>query len=282
MMRERRSPHFGQDEGPTTLPELSGWKEEEKEGRKERSTAFVFAVLAVLFLVGGGVTYLSFRQVYYNTPTEKRQYLAIPHSIDSLKELVAAISHTQEAAPSSVLSAFVSLYILKQGFSIPGSVFLNLLAGALFGRVWGFLLVFIICPFGASLNYMLSHTFAGSLLTRHFPDRLAYLRTKVDENRDNLLYFLLFSRIFPFTPNWFLNFASPLVGIPFPLFFISVMLGLAPYNFLCVQAGNTLSQVTSASDVMNSSVVLQLVGVAAAFLAFGALRARAKKKHDNK
>lgn len=39
------------------------------------------------------------------------------------------------------------------------------------------------------------------------------------------------------TPNWLINMASPQVGVPLKAFFVSVLLGLAPYNFLTCNAG---------------------------------------------
>ena len=40
-----------------------------------------------------------------------------------------------------------------------------------------------------------------------------------------MIFFLLSLRLFPVTPNWFLNMASPIVGIPILPFFISVFIG---------------------------------------------------------
>lgn len=55
--------------------------------------------------------------------------------------------------------------------------------------------------------------------------QLAVLEKKVDDNQEDLIYFLLFLRLFPVTPNWFLNMASPIVGVPIHLFFFSVFVG---------------------------------------------------------
>ena len=42
---------------------------------------------------------------------------------------------------------------------------------------------------------------------------------------DSLFFFLLFLRLFPMSPNWFLNMASPILNIPIHLFFMSVFIG---------------------------------------------------------
>ena len=45
------------------------------------------------------------------------------------------------------------------------------------------------------------------------------------ENLDSLLFFLLFLRLFPMSPNWFLNMASPVLEVPITQFFFSVLVG---------------------------------------------------------
>ncbi|CAI8055240.1 Transmembrane protein 41A-A, partial [Geodia barretti] len=60
--------------------------------------------------------------------------------------------------------------------------------------------------------------------------------------RAELLLVLLSLRLFPMSPNWLLNLSSPLFGVPLHLFFISVLFGLLPYNFLCVQSGLMLAE----------------------------------------
>ena len=54
-----------------------------------------------------------------------------------------------------------------------------------------------------------------------------------------MLTMLVSVRCFPFTPNWFVNLACPIVGIPVEIFFLSLLLGLIPYNYLTCQVGET-------------------------------------------
>ena len=47
----------------------------------------------------------------------------------------------------------------------------------------------------------------------------------MEENRNGLFFFLLFLRLFPMTPNWFLNLSAPILNIPIVQFFFSVLIG---------------------------------------------------------
>ncbi|MEE6491092.1 hypothetical protein FKM82_016098 [Ascaphus truei] len=157
---------------------------------------------------------------------------------------------------------FCSAYLYKQSFAIPGSSFLNMLAGALFGQWLGLFLCCTLTSLGATCCYLLSHAFGKQIVVQHFPDKVAMLQAKVEENRGSLFFFLLSLRLFPMTPNWFLNLTSPILNIPLGRFFFSVLLGLLPYNFICVQTGSILSKVKSLDDMFSWWTLLKLLAIA--------------------
>ncbi|KAL7685678.1 putative SNARE associated golgi family protein [Plasmopara halstedii] len=171
------------------------------------------------------------------------------------------------------LTCFTSVYVLKQTFAIPGSALLNLFAGAFLPFALAFPLVCILTACGASCCYILSKNLASeelvlNLCERILPGKLNMLRKKIEDARaqNQLLYLLLFLRIFPFTPNWFLNMASPWLQVPLKLFAPSVVLGLLPYNLITVHAGAMLSSLKSTSDLMDSRTIGFLVILAIGML----------------
>lgn len=192
--------------------------------------------------------------------------LKFPGSYDELKELAELLSSYKNNHAVYVLVLFSSAYLYKQTFAIPGSVFLNVLSGALFGVCGGFLLTCTLSALGASQCYMLSKLCGQHYLECYFPERVRFLQQKVQENKHRLLYWLLFLRLFPMTPNWFLNVASPIIDVPLHLFSISVFIGLMPYNFICVQTGSILSEVKSLNDILSWNTVAKLIVAAAVAL----------------
>ncbi|GLE05346.1 hypothetical protein PINS_up014359 [Pythium insidiosum] len=186
--------------------------------------------------------------------------------------------------PLAVL-CFACVYVMKQTFAIPGSALLNLFAGALLPLHVAFPLVATLTACGASFCFLLSRFLASEEIVhgvcdRVLPGKLQQLRSQVDDaKRDGrLLFLLLFLRIFPFTPNWFLNMASPWLQVPLYLFTPSVLLGLLPYNFITVQAGATLSTLTSTRDMLDPRTMGSLVLLALGMLVPMALKRRQKAK----
>ncbi|XP_035940597.1 transmembrane protein 41A isoform X3 [Halichoerus grypus] len=147
----------------------------------------------------------------------------------------------------------------------------NILAGALFGPWLGLLLCCVLTSVGATCCYLLSSVFGKQLVVSYFPEKVSLLQRKVEENRNSLFFFLLFLRLFPMTPNWFLNLSAPILNIPIVHFFFSVLIGLVPYNFICVQTGSILSTLTSLDALFSWETVFKLLAIALVALVPGTL-----------
>ena len=144
---------------------------------------------------------------------------------------------------------------------VSGSVFLNVLAGALFPVHIAFTLVCALTAIGATVSFLFSRYIFKYVLIKLFASRIEYFKRQIDRNSDNLIFFLLFIRIFPFTPNWLINIACPIVGVPIAKFALSVFIGLMPYNYICVQSGSILASMTSLNDIMSRTTMIKLSSI---------------------
>lgn len=185
------------------------------------------------------------------------------------------------------LLCFACTYVMKQTFAIPGSALLNLFAGAVLPLHIAFPLVATLTACGASLCFLLSRFLASEVIVvgvcdHVLPNKLQQLRLKIEtaKREGGLLFMLLFLRVFPFTPNWFLNMASPWLQVPITLFTPSVLFGLMPYNFITVQAGAMLSTLKSTSDMLDPRTIGSLVLLALGMLVPMVIKQRAKVKQQ--
>ncbi|XP_071941383.1 transmembrane protein 41A-like [Antedon mediterranea] len=188
--------------------------------------------------------------------------LSFPSSIEDLQNLSHLLKQYKRDNFHYILLLFCSAYIYKQTFAIPGSVFMNILGGALFGVWVAFPLCCLLTAIGATFCYLLSLCFGRALIMHYFSEQVLTMENKIQENLQSLFFFLLFLRLFPMSPNWFLNVTSPIVGVPVTYFFPSVFIGLMPYNFMCVQTGCIISEINAVSDVFTPSVVIKFAAIA--------------------
>lgn len=66
---------------------------------------------------------------------------------------------------------------------------------------------------------------AFGILLRPIKVYLCLLCAQVEKHRDHLINYIIFLRITPFLPNWFINITSPVINVPLGVFFIGTFLG---------------------------------------------------------
>jgi len=203
--------------------------------------------------------------------------LKFPGSLEDIRILATVLNTYSTSNPEYVLALFSTAYLFKQTFAVPGSVFLNVLAGAIFGSVGGFLLCCTLTALGASFCYMLARAVGKEVAMDYFPERVERFRERLEENKQELPFFLLFLRLFPMSPNWALNMASGVLGVPLHLFFLSVFFGLMPYNYLCVTSGVLIADIKEVGDILSWSNLGRCATIALAALV-PSLIIRARKK----
>lgn len=163
----------------------------------------------------------------------------------------------------ALLAGFCALYIFLQCFAIPGAIFLSILAGPLFGVWVGVFTVCVVATTGATMCYFLSFYLGRGLVQRCFPVLLAKFRSKIQMHRHNLFFYLLFLRVTPILPNWFISISSPILNVPLKHFFFATLLGLIPGNYILVTTGLTLESLQSVHDAtINLKTIITLFGVA--------------------
>ena len=97
---------------------------------------------------------------------------------------------------------------------------------------------------------------------RYFPNRLEQFSELVEKNQSRLPYFLLSLRFLPISPNWAINMCCGLLKVPIVPFFFTCLVGLIPYNYICVTTGVLVSKLTSIEEIFTWTSFFQLSGVA--------------------
>lgn len=80
----------------------------------------------------------------------------------------------------------------------------------------------------------------------------------IRENEDDLVFYLIFLRLFPGSPNWAMNLSFPHLGISNSKFIMTVFIGIAPWNFFACSSGDLISTLASTKEIMGLSQYLQV------------------------
>jgi len=209
-----------------------------------------FLVLACIFIV----SLSSLIAVYVHFPkmeASEKANMKLPRNIDDAKRLGAVLYRYKDNHYYTVLGAIFVTYIFLQSFAIPGSIFLSILSGYLFSFYVALTLVCTCSAIGASICYLLSFLLGRRVLQHYFAAKIQQWSAKVAHQKRHMLNYMIFLRITPIVPNWFINVASPVIEVPFWPFFWGTFIGVAPPSFVAIQGGTTLQQLTSSADGVN-------------------------------
>ncbi|KAH7884598.1 oxalate transporter [Phlebopus sp. FC_14] len=203
------------------------------------------AVFVISSLVLGGTLWLAFPTLQ----EDDRPLLRIPKSFDDLQALNGLLKKYRDIYPYRIVICYVITYLFLQAFSLPGSMYLSILAGAVWGVPRALLLACTCVATGATLCYFISAAFGPALLTvPKWKSRLDKWSLKLLAQKDNIISFLIVLRIAPLPPHWVINVLCPHVGIGLVPFWISTWLGIFGVTVIHTSIGGGLDEMTSAAD----------------------------------
>ncbi|KAH8822900.1 hypothetical protein DL96DRAFT_1533560 [Flagelloscypha sp. PMI_526] len=205
--------------------------------------------MATIFLVSclllGGILWVALPTL----EEEDRDKLRVPRSFDQLKDLNILLKKYRDIFPYRIVICFVVTYLFLQAFSLPGSMYLSILGGAVWGVPIALPLVCVCVATGASLCYYISAALGPALLTLpRFKNKLDEWATKITKNKDNMVSFLIVLRIAPLPPHWVVNVVCPHVGVDIFRFWISTALGILGVSVIHTTIGGGLDDMTSPAD----------------------------------
>ena len=148
--------------------------------------------LAVVTIFGSALVVIALLAKW--TAAGEHSNLYFPSNLEQLKDVVTQLAGVHLY---KVLPLFCAAYLFKQAFAIPGSMLLNVLAGALFGWKVGFLLTCVMTAAGATCCYLLAKLLGRDVAEKYFPKVILKFQQQMSTNQHRLPYFLLFLRLFP-------------------------------------------------------------------------------------
>ncbi|KAF9474669.1 hypothetical protein BDN70DRAFT_884553 [Pholiota conissans] len=202
-------------------------------------------IFAVSTLLLGGTLWLALPTL----EEADRPLLRIPKSFVQLQALNGLLKKYRDIYPYRIFICYVVTYLFLQAFSLPGSMYLSILGGAVWGVAKALPLACCCVATGATLCYLISAALGPALLT--LPKWKAVLDkwgNKIRANKENMISFLIVLRIAPLPPHWVVNVVCPHVGIGIVPFWISTALGIMGVSVIHTTIGGGLDQMTSADD----------------------------------
>ncbi|OAI01250.1 FAD-dependent oxidoreductase [Methylomonas methanica] len=181
-------------------------------------------------------------------------------TLENLKAQQTGIAHYRQAHPVLAMALYATLYITVTALSLPGATILTLAGGAVFGLLWGTLIVSFASSIGATLAFLAARFLLRDWVKSRFSARLQAIDEGV--SRDGAFY-LFTLRLVPLFPFFMINLAMGLTPIKTRTFYWVSQVGMLAGTLVYVNAGTQLAKIDSLSGILSPALLgsFALLGV---------------------
>ena len=181
-------------------------------------------------------------------------------SLEQFQAQQAAIDAYYRSHPLQTALAFFALYVAVTALSLPGAALMTLAAGAIFGLLWGSVLVSFASSIGATLAFLASRFLFRDAIRQRFEDKLRAIDQGI---RKEGAFYLFTLRLVPAFPFFMINLAMGLTPIPVRTFYWVSQVGMLLGTIVYVNAGTQIGRIESLRGILSPSLLISfaLLGV---------------------
>ncbi len=174
-------------------------------------------------------------------------------TLEGLKAGLAQFDAWRQARPLLVGGGFLLLYVAVTALSLPGAAVMTLAAGALFGLLWGTIIVSFASSIGATLAFLVSRYLLRDTVQKRFGERLKPINDGIEKEGAFYLFTLRLVPVFPF---FLINLLMGLTPIRAATFYWVSQVGMLAGTLVYVNAGTQLAQIDSLAGILSPTLLL--------------------------
>ncbi len=180
-----------------------------------------------------------------------KQYFSLEY-FQASRTRIAAYRDAHYAQTAAI---YFALYVAVAALSLPGAAAMTLVAGALFGLVWGTVLVSFASAIGATLAFLIARLILGEWVQTRFADKLASINAGIEKEG---AFYLFALRLVPLFPFFVINLVMGLTKIRTTTFYWVSQVGMLAGTIAYVYAGAQLGQFRISAGLISAFVLLGL------------------------
>ncbi len=173
-------------------------------------------------------------------------------SLQSLKAQQENIDAYFKANPLLTAGIYFSVYVLITAFSLPGAAVLTLAGGAVFGLLWGTIIVSFASSIGATLAFLVSRYLLRDMVQARFGEKLKAINAGIERDGPFYLFTLRLVPIFPF---FVINLVMGLTPLATRTFYWVSQLGMFAGTIVYVNAGTQLGRIESLDGILSPGLI---------------------------
>ncbi|MBF2760564.1 MAG: FAD-dependent oxidoreductase [Ectothiorhodospiraceae bacterium AqS1] len=171
---------------------------------------------------------------------------------EALKERQAEIDALYQERPLFLLLGYFIVYVAVTGLSLPGAAILTLAGGAIFGLLWGTVVVSFASTTGATIAFLVSRYLLRDAIQKRYGDRLKAINDGIE--RDGAFY-LFTLRLVPVFPFFMVNLVMGITPMRTLTFALVSQAGMLAGTIVYVNAGTRLAQLDSLQGILSPALI---------------------------
>lgn len=173
-------------------------------------------------------------------------------SLQALKSQQASIEAFRENQPFLAVLIYFTVYVAVTAFSLPGAALMTLAGGAIFGLLWGTVIVSFASTLGATQAFLASRFLLRDWVAQRFGQRLQ----SIDEGvRREGAFYLFTLRLVPIFPFFLVNLLFGLTAMKTRAFYVASQIGMLAGTVVYVNAGTQLAKLDSLSGIVSPGLL---------------------------
>jgi pyruvate/2-oxoglutarate dehydrogenase complex dihydrolipoamide dehydrogenase (E3) component/uncharacterized membrane protein YdjX (TVP38/TMEM64 family) len=173
-------------------------------------------------------------------------------SLDYLKSSQSALESLYAEQPLLVIGSYFAIYVAVTALSIPGAVIMTLAGGAIFGTLWGTVIVSFASSLGATLAFLAARFVLRDSVEARFGNRLAEFNKGIEKEG---AFYLFTLRLVPLVPFFVINLLMGLTKMKTLTFYGVSQLGMLAGTAVYVNAGTQLAQLESLQGILSPGLI---------------------------
>lgn len=169
-----------------------------------------------------------------------------------LKMQQATIDAYFVSDPMLTAAVYFVVYVAVTTLSLPGAAVMTLAGGAVFGLLWGTLLVSFASTIGATLAFLVSRFLLRDMIQQRFGDKLKAVNAGVEKDG---AFYLFTLRLVPAFPFFIINLVMGLTPLATRTFYWVSQLGMLAGTLVYVNAGTQLAGIESVNDILSPGLI---------------------------
>lgn len=156
------------------------------------------------------------------------------------------------------IAVFLGISIIRPLAVVIPITLLTLIAGSLYGPVYGFLLAIASTIISSNVAFLISRYLGKSFVEKMIKNKAQKINMKIEKNGFKIIFIMRISGVFPLD---IVSYAAGLTKVNYKDFMLATILGVMPETFSVAYLGHNIKNPLSPGFILSIALIVVTIGI---------------------